>query len=269
MRKNIYLIITFIFVLILLFILMMVKRNSFSVEHLNNDDILSNIDTRGASILYTKELTPEIKKKLKSYYESYKLLSYNAEMSLTDINDLLSKYSIEEIDTDTVFILFMNGEPVDVVNASDDNKVTEKIEKHLYNIIPASERAYKVLSDADQYIRKVNSKEYTIAVFGVKDCTYCDLYLPVINNIAKEKNIDIYYFNRDEYDEDEYEKIMALDFEIPAKCTTTGYSTSMSKSFPKPMTIITKSGEFVDCIRGYVTEEKVLDMLKEYKIVRE
>lgn len=62
---------------------------------------------------------------------------------------------------------------------------------------------------------------------------------------------------------------MNLDFEIPAKCTTTGYSTTMSKSFPKPMTIITKGGKFVDCIRGYVPEETVLETLKEYKIVKE
>ncbi len=62
---------------------------------------------------------------------------------------------------------------------------------------------------------------------------------------------------------------MDLDYEIPAKCNTTGYSTSMKKSFPKPMTIITKNGEFVDCIKGYVTEENVLDMLKQYKIVKE
>lgn len=267
MKKNIFLIVTCIIIVVLLLVLLISKK-SFKITVLERNNILDKIDTKGAAILYTKKLDSSIKKKLKNYYDDYRVLAYNSVMNLEEINDLLSDYELSS-ETDTVFILFMNGSPVEVVGASDDNKIIELIEKHLYNIIPESERAYQVLTTANQYIKKVNSKDYTVAVFGIKDCTYCDLYLPVINKIAKEKEIDIYYFNRDEYDEDEYEKIMALDFEIPAKCTTTGYSTSMNKSFPKPMTIITKNGEFVDCIRGYVTEDTVLNMLKQYKIVKE
>ena len=60
---------------------------------------------------------------------------------------------------------------------------------------------------------------------------------------------------------------MDLNFEIPAKCTTTGDSTTMKAAFPKPMTIITKKGEFVDCIKGYVNKEEVLTMLEQYGIV--
>lgn len=267
MKKNIFLIVTFAIVVILLLILLISKK-AFSVVELNKNDILSEIDSSGASLLYTKKMSPNIRKKMKSLYKEYRILSYNSEMELSEINELIKDADLT-VATDNVFILFMNGEVVDVVDATDDNKIVEKIEKHLYNIIPESERAYQVLSTADQYIKKVNSKDYTVAVFGRKDCTYCDLYLLVVNKIAKEKNLNIYYFNRDEYDEDEYEKIMDLDFEIPAKCNTTGYSTTMSKSFPKPMTIITKNGKFVDCIKGYVTEDNVLEMLKQYKIIKE
>ena len=251
MKKNIFLIITFAIVLILLLILL-VSKKAFSVIELSRSELSDKITTSGASLLYTKKLNKNIKEKMKKYYKEYRITAYASEMNLEDINNYLSEYELKS-ETDTVFILYMNGEPVEVVDASDNNKIIELIEKHLYNIIPESERAYKVLTTANQYIKKVNSKDYTVAVFGMKDCTYCDLY----------------YFNRDEYDEDEYEKIMELDFEIPAKCTTTGYSTSLSKSFPKPMTIITKDGKFVDCIKGYVTEDAVLEMFKQYKLVKE
>ncbi len=267
MKKNVLLIVTFAIIVVLLLVLLISKK-AFTIIEIENKNVLSEIDKSGASLLYTKKLTPSIRKKMKSYNKEYRIQGYVTEMTLSDINSLLDDYELSS-STDNVFILFMNGEPVEVVDASDDNKIIELIEKHLYNIIPESERAYQTLSTADQYIKKVNSKDYTVAVFGKKDCTYCDLYLLIINKIAKEKNLNIYYFNRDEYDEDEYEKIMALDFEIPAKCNTTGYSTSMNKSFPKPMTIITKEGKFVDCIKGYVTEDNVLDMLKQYKIVKE
>lgn len=267
MKKNIFLIITFAIVLILLLILL-VSKKAFSVIELSGSELSDKITTSGASLLYTKKLNKNIKEKMKKYYKEYRITAYASEMNLEDINNYLSEYELKS-ETDTVFILYMNGEPVEVVDASDNNKIIELIEKHLYNIIPESERAYKVLTTANQYIKKVNSKDYTVAVFGMKDCTYCDLYLLIVNKIAKERNLDIYYFNRDEYDEDEYEKIMELDFEIPAKCTTTGYSTSLSKSFPKPMTIITKDGKFVDCIKGYVTEDAVLEMFKQYKLVKE
>ena len=268
MKKNIYLILTCVVIASLLLVLILTRRNEFTIVELGYKNILSDIETNGASILYTKELNKDVSDRFKAYYDEYKLISYYSEMNLTQINDLLKEYELST-ENDNVFILFMNGIPVEVIDATDETRTKEMIDKHLYNIIPENERVYKVLSTANQYIKKVNSKDYTIAVFGVNNCTYCDLYLPVINNIAKDYNLDIYYFNRDEYDEDEYEKIMELDFEIPSKCTTTGYPTSMKKSFPKPMTIITKSGEFVDCIRGYVTEDTVLDMLKEYKIVKE
>ena len=268
MKKNLYLVVTVIVVLLLLLILIISKKDTFSVVELESSDILNNVETNGASILYTKELNDNIKERFESYYNEFKIKTYYSVMDLTSINELLADYDLSS-ENDNIFIIFMNGEPVDVVSTIDNNRVLELINKHLYNIIPESEIAYKVLSTANQYIKKVNSKDYTVAVFGIDNCTYCDLYLPVVNDIANKYNLDIYYFNRDQYDEDEYEKIMDLDFEIPAKCTTTGYSTSMSKSFPKPMTIITKNGKFVDCIRGYVTEDTVLKMLKEYKIVKE
>jgi hypothetical protein len=41
----------------------------------------------------------------------------------------------------------------------------------------------------------------------------------------------------------------------------------MKAGFPKPMTIITKKGKFVDCIRGYVNKEEVISVLEDYKII--
>lgn len=268
MKKNLFLIVTIVIVVALIFILILMRRNSFVVVNIDKSEILTSIEEKGAAILYTKDLDKEIKEQLKSYYEEYKIPAYYSNMSLSDINALLEDYDLST-DTETTFIIFMNRKPVGVAIPLDKVGIKKLLDKHLYNIIPEDEIAYQVLSTANEYIKKVNSKEYTVAVFGINGCSHCDVYLPTINDIARDYNLNIYYFNRDEYDEDEYQKIMELDFEIPAKCTKTGYSTSMNKTFPKPMTIITKSGEFVDCIRGNVTREEVLKMLKEYKIVKE
>lgn len=268
MKKYLFLIITIILVLVLITVLILVKKDGFSIKELGKDNIIADINKNGAAILYTGNLNNEIKNKLKQYYKDYRILCYSSNLSKEEQNDLISDLDKEVVDNDN-FIIFMNGEVVDFVEVDNTTRTVELLEKYLYNIIPESERYYKTLSTANEYIKKVNSNKYTVAVFGIDDCTYCDLYLPVINDIAKDYNLDIYYFKRDDYDEIEYEKIMALDFEIPAKCTTTGYPTSMKKSFPKPMTLITKGGKLVDCIRGYVVKDEVVDKLSEYKIIKE
>lgn len=268
MKKYLYLIITILLVLVLVLILFLTRKGKFEIVELDYSTILERITDDGAAILYPKSLNSKVTGLLKKYYKDYKILSYNADLKKEEIDALLANADLKT-DSEEIFIIFMNGKIVDYVDVSNEKRVLELLDKYLYNIIPESERYYRVLSTANEYIKKVNSKKYTVAVFGIDNCTYCDLYLPVVNNIAKNYNLDIYYFNRDEYDANEYDKIMDLDFEIPAKCTTTGYSTTMSKTFPKPMTIITKGGKFVDCIRGYVPEDEVLLKLKEYKIVKE
>ena len=42
----------------------------------------------------------------------------------------------------------------------------------------------------------------------------------------------------------------------------------MTQGFAKPMTLITKNGKLVDCIKGYVKEEKLMDTLSKYKLVK-
>ena len=64
MKKNIFLIITFAIVLILLLILL-VSKKAFSVIELSRSELSDKITTSGASLLYTKKLNKNIKEKMK------------------------------------------------------------------------------------------------------------------------------------------------------------------------------------------------------------
>ena len=128
--------------------------------------------------------------------------------------------------------------------------------------------AYKTLSTADEYIKKVNGKDLTVAVFGYDECSFCNLYKPVFNKVAKEQKLDIYYFDSRKYDQTEYNAIMKLDLTIPAECTMDGKETTMLEGFPKPMTLITQKGKLVGCIKGYVNESTLISKLKEYKVLK-
>ena len=127
---------------------------------------------------------------------------------------------------------------------------------------------YKTLSTASEYIKKVNSNELTVAIFGYESCSYCNLYKPIFNKVAKDYDLDIYYFDTEKYDQDEYNEILELDLTIPASCTVDGIETSLKNGFPKPMTLITKKGKLVGCIKGYVSEDYLVGKLKEYKVLK-
>ena len=92
--------------------------------------------------------------------------------------------------------------------------------------------------------------------------------MPHVNNLANKYGIDIYYFDRDN-DINLWEDVVDLNLEIPAKCVTNGVATTTSGYFAKPMTLITKNGKTVDCIKGNVKEEELESMLLKYKIIKE
>lgn len=267
--KNILKMCCFILVIAALIgILYLVRYNANKIDTIDIDDISEVVKKDNYVMLYFGEESDDISKLLRDYKKEYVIKSYYVPTNLKGLNDYLSQYDVKAVRND-VFVLFYDGEFTALINTRKDQKIREMIRKYLYGEIPESERNYKVLSTADEYIKKVNSKDYTIAVFGSTSCSYCTLYLPVINKIAGDRELDIYYFDADTYNVDEYEKVLDLDFTIPGECTTDGNETSLSRSFPKPMTIITKSGKMVGCIKGYVVEDVVISKLKELKVIKE
>lgn len=249
-------------------ILYLVRYNANKIITIELDQISEKVKIDNYVMVYFGDENENITKLLKKYKKEYVIKSYYAPTDLKKLNSYLEQYKVKAVRND-VFALFIDGEFTSIINTRKDEKIRELIRKYLYGEIPESERNYKVLTTAEEYIKKVNSKDYTIAVFGSESCSYCTLYLPVINNIAGDYNLDIYYFDSDNYNQDEYEEILDLDLEIPGECTLDGHDTSFVMGFPKPMTIITKSGKLVGCIRGYVVEDVVIDKLKEFKLIKE
>ena len=95
------------------------------------------------------------------------------------------------------------------------------------------------------------------------------MLLPVINEIAKNKNIDIYYFNKTTMSDSDFNTLTNINFTIPAKCTTTGEDTQMNRGFAKPMALITQNGELKDCILGYYDYDTYVSKLKEAGILED
>lgn len=252
-------------IIIIIASIFMFKGNS--IKTLTNDNFKNTIEKNYYSVVYFGGKSDKINDLLKSFSEIGTIKTYYADMDINDINKHIKE--LGEIKDKDVFILFANYDPLFVMeNNLTLNEYSDYINYYFYNIIPKDQQNYKTI-DADVYLKKVNSKDYVVTVFGKDDCDYCNKYMPVFNKVAGDYKLDVYFFDKNQYDKDEYEKIMNLDLKIPSKCTTDGKDTTFKNGFPKPMTVITKSGKFVDCIKGYVTEDVLVNKLKEYKIIKE
>lgn len=255
-------------VALLIGVLFYTKNEKSKVVAIDINEIEEIVKDYEYVLVYFGEENDELTKVLKLYQNGYLLKAFYATSEVNEIKNYLSKYtSAIDVPDNDIYAVYVEGDFEGVIDTTDGTVFVEQLRKFLYGEIPESERNFKTLSTSEEFIKKVNSKDYTVAVFGATSCSFCTLYLPVINEVAGEYDLDIYYFDSDTYDAMEYDEIMELNYTIPAECTTTGYSTTMKAGFPKPMTIITKKGEFVDCIRGYVTKDVVVDKLKEYKII--
>lgn len=262
MRKGLIFILSGI--VLLFVVLFIVEKETYNIKEVKSDEIKEIIKDNDYVFLHIGKPTKELKKRVKGFKKNYRINTYYTEMTKTDIEKELSLV----LDNNPILV-FVNGKYVSSMIVSvNDKYYKDFIDKYIYGKVLDSERLYKIAKNANEYIKMVNSKNYTVAVIGYEGCNYCKMYLPIINKVAKEKIVDIYYFDRDNYDEDEFQKVINLNFEIPAKCNTKGEVKTMSEGFAKPMTLITKNGKLVDCIKGYVSEDELLNTLTKYKIVK-
>ena len=128
--------------------------------------------------------------------------------------------------------------------------------------------AYKTISTYEEYKKIVDSDKITMAVFGRNSCSWCNKYKPIYNEVAEENKIDIYYFDSDSFNKEEYNKIMNMkELKILAKCNREGEEQSLSEGFGTPLTLFTAKGETIDCIGGYVDKDELLTKLKEVGMI--
>lgn len=247
------------------------KSTTRLTRYLPLDKLKTEVKANSYSFVHIGEINNKDKETLaKSLAKKYHMNLYYVDNNYDQIKEILKGYPELSTFKENDYILYLKDKPVTLISDEyDETGIRIYLDKYILGIIPDSERYYKSLSTAAEYIKKFNSKEYTIAVFGAESCSYCGLYLPVINNVAKEHKLDIYYFDLDNYKEEEYKKIQELDITIPAECTVTNKDTKISEAYPKPMTLITRKGKLEGCIRGYVTEEVVIQKLKDLKIIKE
>ncbi|MCX4364558.1 MAG: thioredoxin family protein [Bacilli bacterium] len=240
--------------------------NFRSIASENLGTALNDVDY---SIVHIGELSEEKEKLLKDTIDDTRIEVYISSFdNIEDLNKFLSSYELEAEMLDS-YLIMTNGNVDAVINGNvEEWRFKELVRWYFFNEIPTSEISYKVPESAREYEQIINRNKYTVTVFGFAGCTHCNLYLPNVNDLAADYGLDIYYFDRDK-DINLWEDVVDLSLDIPAKCVTSGKATTTSGYFAKPMTLITKKGKTVDCIKGNVKKEELEAMLRKYGIIKE
>ena len=267
-EKNInYGLIIFIVIVVILFIPIITDYiKNQNIEVLSSNEISEKIKADETFLVYVGDLEKDTKKELRKMRDltktdySYDYGIYNVKSS-DDIKEILGE--------DVAVSLYIEGDLQKNYTKYDVDSLNEDVEKYFIGNLTEENRAYKVVENFNSFKKIVKSDEVTVAVFGRDTCFYCNKFKPVYNALAEKYNLDIYYFDSDNYNKKEYSKIINMDLTVPAKCNTEGVEFKMSEGFGTPLTIFTKKGKVVDCISGYVNRSSLIEKLKSVDMISE
>lgn len=281
MKKWIKGVVILLIVLILMIpIFKEMKQNSGfkTIKYSDYNDIVKNTTGYKFALIYVAPGSMEtvdskkdtIKNVLKKYTkDEEELKAYFIDADGID-SKAISKLHIDK-KTGQAYLFVTNEEVIKYVSGDlDKKKLDILVKEYTSNGIDESIKSYKVAKSAKSFLEAVDKKTVTMAVFGRDNCYYCQQFLPVVNTVAEENDLKkVYYFDSNNYDEKEYNKIMDADLKIPASCSSTEKATKLEPGFGTPLTLFTKNGKVIDCINGYVNKEALVSKLETVGMIKE
>lgn len=104
-----------------------------------------------------------------------------------------------------------------------------------------------------EYEEKMNTKEPFLVVIVRDGCGYCEMYEPILEEVASEYKLPIYYINMTNLNNDEY----------TALGTSNSYLKKNQGNWGTPTTLFMYGSTVVDSIPGYVDKDEFVKFVKE------
>lgn len=266
-KNTNYGLIVFIVIVVILFIPIISDYiKSQNIQVLSASDVQEKINSDENLLVYVGSLDKSTKKDLKELRDLTKT-DYSYEYSVVSVE---SSDEIKDIIGEKNMVaLVVEGDIQKTYKKFDEKTLEADVNKYFLANITNENKSYKVAKNFNEYKKLVKSNEVTVAVFGRDTCYYCNKFKPVYNAVAEKYGVDIYYFDSDNYDSEEYTKIINMDLTVPSKCSTEGKEFKLSDGFGTPLTLFTKKGKVVDCISGYVNRSNLIEKLKSNDVISE
>ncbi len=118
----------------------------------------------------------------------------------------------------------------------------------------AGEAGFNEISYSD-YLEKIESGEPFLVVIVKDGCGYCEMYEPILEEVAGEYNLPINYINLTNISEDEYSDLASSN------------SYLKKNEWGTPTTLFMVGDTVVDSIGGYVEKDKFLEFALENFVV--
>ena len=109
----------------------------------------------------------------------------------------------------------------------------------------------------NDYEEKVENGDAFIVIIERAGCSYCVQYMPIVEEVANEKKIPIYYIDTDTLSQDEYTELS----------TTNNYL--KRNDWGTPTTLFMLGERVLDSIGGYVEKDAVLSFIDGKVVVGE
>lgn len=100
------------------------------------------------------------------------------------------------------------------------------------------------------YDTSIKNGEGQLIIIERTGCTYCEKYMPIAEEVAKEKNIPIRYMDIAEISEDELTSL-----------TTSNSYFKKNTEWGTPTTLLMNGSNVIDSISGYVEKDKLNEFI--------
>lgn len=180
------------------------------------------------------------------------------DLSNSDLNSI--KSDLETDDTsydDTTLVIVEDGEVVsfmdeDLDSAEDVYDFLEEAGLTIFACGATSDSEYVNLSKLtyDQYDCLYNSDDPFVVIITQSTCSYCELFLPIMDEYAGENNLPVYFLEIDTMDSDDLQSVFS---------SLTYFDEN--DSWGTPLTLAIQDQEVVTELSGYTSDTSSIDSI--------
>lgn len=108
-----------------------------------------------------------------------------------------------------------------------------------------------------EYEEKIDSEKPFMVVIVNDGCGYCEMYIPVIEEVVSEYKLPIYKLNLANLTNDEYNKL------------SNSNSYLKREKWGTPTTLLMQGSQVIDSIGGYTEKDSVVDFIEENVVLED
>lgn len=193
----------------------------------------------------------EVKKDIKREISSIEVPKFEKKEKVQEKNSNKGNFSLTAKQKDIILIALVVILLV-VVGLVTSNK-KEKVDIEL-PVALEGEAGFNEIGYSD-YLNKIESNEPFLVVIVKDGCGYCEMYEPILEEVAGEYNLPINYINLTNISEDEYNDLAKSN------------SYLKKNQWGTPTTLFMVGDTVVDSIGGYVDKDKFLEFVNDNFVV--